>query len=69
MNKIQVFLCTAILVLGFMASANADSRTSHTATAKKKPVAPTPVPEPMTMALLGGGLVGLYGLKKKFDKD
>lgn len=65
MNKFLLFLCTAVLVLGFASSALAGPDLRPT---KPKP-APTPVPEPLTMALLGGGLVGLYGLKKKLGKD
>ena len=65
MNKIQFFLCTAILVLGFGASVQA----AHRPVLRPASPPPTPVPEPVSIALLGGGLVGLYGLKKKFGKD
>lgn len=67
MSKFFVFLCTAILVLGFATSALA-ALGPGVKPVKQAP-APTPVPEPLTLALLGGGLVGLYGLKKKFGDD
>ncbi len=70
MSRMMIFLCAALLVAGFtVTAAAAPGGLTTPKTSTDKPAPPTPVPEPLSIALLGGGLLGLYGLTKKFDKD
>ena len=70
MRTVFIFFCVAVLMLGFLATVQADPPPlSEERTDPDKPDQPTPVAEPLSLALLGGGLLGLYGLHKKFKQD
>jgi hypothetical protein len=70
MGKFVVFLCTMILILGFVSTVQADQISVKRLKADtNRPATPTPVPEPLSIALFGGGLLGLYGLTKRFGKN